>query len=286
MASGIEWAADHGAKVINLSYETLGCPGTIEAAATYAQTKGALTFVSAGNDSQDLSSYYPMPHNVILVSGSDSADQLAPFSNYGGSINLAAPGVSIMTTQPGGYGSWSGTSFASPLAAGVAALIFSLNPGWNPVIVKNLLLATANPVGPANLFGSGRLDAGAALAAAQSCMGGNCVTPASGGPAQPDPPTNAVAVAANLSTVRAYPNPWRSDRHSGIPMTFDRLPLNTDVRIFTISGREVRKLSTNTGSVGWDLNNDSGQHIASGVYLYLATNSLGQQTSGKLAVIR
>ncbi len=69
-------------------------------------------------------------------------------------------------------------------------------------------------------------------------------------------------------------------------MTFDHLAANTDIKIFTISGREVRRVSTTSDSATWDLKNDSGDHVASGVYLYLVTNNLGQQAHGKLAVIR
>jgi hypothetical protein len=95
-----------------------------------------------------------------------------------------------------------------------------------------------------------------------------------------------LSVIQDFNTVRAFPNPWRSDLHSSSPMTFDRLPeaAVTTLRIFTISGEHVRTLS-GTQSMQWDMRNDRGDYVASGIYLYLL-NANGQQKSGKIAVIR
>ncbi len=282
MAYGIEWAADHGAKVINLSYETIGCPGTIEVASQYARSLGALVVVAAGNSAMDLSGQYAIPHSFVLVGATDLSDHQAIFSNYGAPVLLGAPGASILTTEPGGYATASGTSFSVPLVAGVAALIYSLNPSWTPSVVENLILATAKSLGSAQL-GYGRLDAGAALAAAQNCMTGACAVPAS----LANNPPPATVTTSSVASVRAFPNPWRSDKHQAISMTIDQLAPGSEIKIFTISAQLVRRLSADvTGSAPWDLTNDSGDHVASGIYLYLATNNLGQQARGKLAVIR
>lgn len=90
----------------------------------------------------------------------------------------------------------------------------------------------------------------------------------------------------DLSALRAYPNPWRSNQHSAYPMTFDRLPTDgvSSVRIFTISGELVRSLA-GTASVQWDLRNDSGERVASGIYIYLVTVN-NEHRTGKIAVIR
>lgn len=282
MGNGIEWAADHGAKVINLSYDTTGCPGTIEAASQYARSRGALVVVAAGNSAMDLSGQFPSSNSFVLVGATDFSDQRAIFSNYGAPVLLGAPGSTILTTQPGGYGTDSGTSFSAPLVAGVAALIYSLNPSWTPAVVENLILATAKSLGAISM-GYGRIDAGAALAAAQNCLAGNCAVPGSPG-ANPQP---ATVTASDMAAVRAFPNPWRSDKHVAIPMTIDNLAAASEVKIFTVSGRSVRRLSADaTGAAAWDLNNDSGDHVASGIYLYLVKNSSGQTSHGKLVVIR
>src|SRR5258708_1265289 len=93
-------------------------------------------------------------------------------------------------------------------------------------------------------------------------------------------------VPADLSGVRVYPNPWRSDRHSVRQMSFDQLTVNTTVKIFTVSGRWAKTLTTSSTSVTWDLTNDSGDRVASGMYMYLITTDAGQKKTGQVAVIK
>lgn len=100
------------------------------------------------------------------------------------------------------------------------------------------------------------------------------------------PGAEIIAVPEDFGSVRAYPNPWRSDQHSVYPMTFDGFPPSavTTLRIFTIAGEHVRTLS-GTQSIQWDLRNGSGSNVASGIYIYLLTAN-HQQKTGKIAVIR
>jgi thermitase len=111
--------------------------------------------------------------HVVAISATDSNDRLASFSNYGNWITLSAPGTSILTTaNGGGYGFWSGTSFASPIAAGVAALILSVNPALTNQQVLDILKQTADrPSGagtaPDTYFGWGRVNAYRAVLAAE-----------------------------------------------------------------------------------------------------------------------
>ena len=93
-------------------------------------------------------------------------------------------------------------------------------------------------------------------------------------------------VNADLSAVKVYPNPWRSDKHAGKMITFANLPVNTRVKIFTTSGHLAKDLGTVSGQVPWDLTNDSGDKVGSGIYLYLITDSAGNKLKGKLAVIK
>jgi len=110
---------------------------------------------------------------------------------------------------------------------------------------------------------------------------------------------NISLVQADLSAVRVYPNPWRSDKHAAHPsITFDNLTLNTTVKIFTVSGHLVKKLSPQSSGlspdvVTWDLTNDSGDKVASGLYIYLITigdssgySGSGQKARGQIAVIK
>ena len=97
----------------------------------------------------------------------------------------------------------------------------------------------------------------------------------------------STTVVPNLSNVRAYPNPWRVDKHANTSVKFDGMPAGSTVKIFTIAAEEVKKLSADSaGSVSWDRTNDSGQSVASGVYIYLIIDPQGNQTSGKLAIIK
>ena len=86
-------------------------------------------------------------------------------------------------------------------------------------------------------------------------------------------------------SARVFPNPWRRDRHLGAPVTFDELVPGCVVKIFTISGHIVKTLTSSTSSVVWDLKNDSGNHVASGIYIYLVTHTQGGLDRGKLAII-
>ncbi len=92
-------------------------------------------------------------------------------------------------------------------------------------------------------------------------------------------------VTADLSNINVAPNPWRSDKHTGKPITFTQLTANTTIKIFTTSGHKVRQLSGGP-SVTWDLTNESGDKVGSGIYIYLLTDPQGNKVKGKLAVIK
>src|ERR1700733_7464505 len=96
----------------------------------------------------------------------------------------------------------------------------------------------------------------------------------------------AATIATSLSGVRAYPNPWRSDKHANMAVKFDNMPAGSTVKIFTISAEEVKKIGADSNGVAlWDRTNNSGERIASGVYIYLVIDPSGNTTSGKLAII-
>jgi len=92
-------------------------------------------------------------------------------------------------------------------------------------------------------------------------------------------------VEANLNNVLVYPNPWRQDRHNGKPITFTLLPVNSEIQLFAVSGHRVKTLSAPNGTISWDLTNDSGESVASGLYMYLITSPSGK-TRGKLAILK
>jgi subtilisin family serine protease len=160
IANAIRYAADNGAQVINMSFGKAYSPqkDAVDAAVRYAESKGVLLVHAAGNEGANLeaSPSYPTRHflsggtapNWIEVGASapGSADSLAAsFSNYSHTgVDVFAPGVSIWSTVPkGGYERLQGTSMASPVVAGVAALLLSYYPSLTPAQVKDILIQSA-----------------------------------------------------------------------------------------------------------------------------------------------
>jgi subtilisin family serine protease len=167
-AKGINWAADRGARVANLSYVGASSSSTIITAAQYLRSKGGVLLVAAGNTGA-VDNTAPTPY-ITVVAATDSADARASYSTYGSFVDIAAPGSNIMTTKRGGsYGGASGTSLATPVVAGVAALVLAKRPDFSPAQVDSLLTSTAKDLGTAGAdiyFGAGRVDAAAAIASA------------------------------------------------------------------------------------------------------------------------
>ena len=168
LANGITYAADHGVRIANASYGGLAGSSTIQSAGQYLKSKGGLLFVSAGNDG--VNANFPATSTMIPVSATDGNDVITSWSSYGDYVALSAPGLGIYTTSQGSaYGSWSGTSFSSPLTAGVAALLMAANPTLDNLTVENLLYSTAVDLGTTGrdiYYGYGRVNAAAGVQAA------------------------------------------------------------------------------------------------------------------------
>lgn len=192
IARGLTWAADHGALVANISYSASGS-STIKNAAQYLRNKGGLTVVAAGNDGNNPG--FAENTAVISVAATQSNDTRASWSNFGDYVDISAPGVGIWTTQNGGtYGAPSGTSFASPVTAGVVALIMSANPTLSPDDVEQILTGSADDLGTAGwdqYYGEGRVNATRAVQMALSAQ-----------PADSQPPTATVTSPSAGSTVK------------------------------------------------------------------------------------
>ena len=166
-AEGIRYAADQGVKAVNLSYLMAGS-STIDYAAQYLRDAGGLLFVAAGNNGEDPG--WPDFTSFISVGATTSSDTRASWSNFGTYIDIVAPGSGVYSTSgASSYGSMSGTSFASPIAAGVAALLYSINPTFTPQEIEGLIFASCADLGDGgddNVFGHGRIDAAGAVALA------------------------------------------------------------------------------------------------------------------------
>ena len=163
VALAIRYAVDNGASVINMSFGKPVSPYKyfVDEAIRYAASKNVLLVHGSGNEGQDLDEnpFYPNPvfldgskaTNMLTVgaSGDYSTDGLvAPFSNYSSKlVDLFAPGVYINSTIPNNaYDAYDGTSMASPVAAGIAALLISYFPGLTPQQLIDLLDRSGTPV--------------------------------------------------------------------------------------------------------------------------------------------
>lgn len=127
IARGITWAVDNGARVINISLELTEPSPMLEEAVDHAWEKGALVIAAAGNEGSEAPIYPAYYDNVISVAALETNGELAPLSNHGDWVDVAAPGYKIYGTLPNNtYGYKSGTSFAAAHVSGLAALLFSL----------------------------------------------------------------------------------------------------------------------------------------------------------------
>jgi thermitase len=126
VAKGIIWAADHGARVINISLVINQPYQLLEEAVNYAWEKGCTIIAAAGNQGTDQPVYPAAYAHVIAVAASDRTDRITRWSGRGDWVDVAAPGVDIDSTLPGGqHGLRSGSSFSAALVAGEAALLMA-----------------------------------------------------------------------------------------------------------------------------------------------------------------
>jgi hypothetical protein len=170
VASAIKYATDHKARVINFSFGTPDESEVMHDAIRYARARGVLLVAAVGNEnkSNDVLPQFPANWNqeVMGVAALDSDNRKAGFSNFGSSVSVSAPGVSLISIFPEStsdpdYAMWSGTSFAAPLASAEAALILQDNPAHNDV--RGVIESTSSSIddnngGLSGKLGSGRID--------------------------------------------------------------------------------------------------------------------------------
>ncbi len=212
IANGITYAADHGAKVINLSLGGTTASSTLKNAVDYATGKGALVVVASGNNGCDCVMY---PAQYALAVGSvDKYDARYSYSDWGATLDLVAPGTNWATywnpahpTQL--YAAFSGTSSATPVVSGLAALLLAQDPSRTPADLTTRMEASALDLGTSgrdNSYGYGLVDFASAL-------GG--VTPAP--TPTPTPALNPTATPSPTPAPTASPSPSASPTPSATP---------------------------------------------------------------------
>ncbi|MEZ4888189.1 MAG: GEVED domain-containing protein [Chitinophagales bacterium] len=172
--SGFQYAMSNGADVINISWGGTGYSYTYQALINAAYNAGITIVAAAGNSSTSTQFYPAAYNNVIAVAATTSTDTKASFSNYGPWVDVAAPGSSLkscIASSNTAYGYKSGTSMASPVTAGLCALLLSYEPTLQPADILSCLTSTAVPVIGSSDVGAGRISANAAMlcAAPASC---------------------------------------------------------------------------------------------------------------------
>ena len=166
IAQGILYAIEQKADIINMSLGGYGESPLMEAAVKKALDKGITIVAAAGNESTDYYSFPASFEGVISVGSTNERNQLSSFSNYGPSVDLVAPGEDIFSTVYDGkkgssFATFSGTSMASPVVAGVVALLKSKHPDLKPHEIEAILELTAKDLGDRGYdltYGHGLVD--------------------------------------------------------------------------------------------------------------------------------
>ena len=217
-ADGVNWAVARGARIINLSAGGDREDTTLAAAVSNAVRQGVIFITATHNDGRAKVAYPARLASTIAVGNTTSNDILYPTSNYGPEVDLVAPGARIATvSRSGGLVLGTGTSFASAVVSGVAALLCAKRPGLGNAAVRRILRASAEDgVGDARdvpgfdtFYGWGRLNAyHALLLAGLHCTG---VAPEAGGRVTitwPSPGNAAQKAAVGIEFAAAPGGPW------------------------------------------------------------------------------
>jgi thermitase len=215
VATGISWAADHGAKVINVSMGTTSQSSTLDSAVSYATNHGALVVASSGNSGCNCITYPAGSPGALGVAASDQTDTLYSYSNYGSWVGIDAPSGETTTslTDPATGAQWGympvgGTSLAAPVVSAVAGLVLSVAPGLSATSLKSVLMQSADPVAGTHTVASGRVNAYRAMLAA----GASSPTPS---PSLSPSPTTSTTSPTASPTASPTPSPTTTTIFSG-----------------------------------------------------------------------
>jgi subtilisin family serine protease len=217
LAQGITYAVDHGADVINVSFAGSQASRTQEEAVAYAMAHNVVIVAAAGNDNGGPVDYPAAIPGVIAVGATDSSDARCSFSNTGAALDLVAPGSNILTYGSGSTSTfklWSGTSFSSPLVAGVVALMKSANSSLTPGEITDILNHTADNLGAGGWdrdFGWGLLDADEAIAQAANGATTTTTTEPPSTTTTTAPPSTTTTTEPRFADVSAESTPYWSE---------------------------------------------------------------------------
>jgi thermitase len=282
VAQAIIWATDNGAKVISMSLSANTGQQDLKDAIDYAWQHGVVIVAAAGNSGDSVPTYPSSYDHVLAVAATDNQDNKAGFSNYGLWVDVAAPGVNIYSTVPTkpyvGQGEWntplnytylSGTSMATPLVAGVAALIWASPYGIsNDTVVARLEQTSDRIAGTGSYWQFGRVDADKAVAGAATVVTPTPTTLPTPSPTKQPTPTPTKVPTPTVVPPTSTPIPTPTFIPNGT-----RLNLTLFLHGLGLAGDSVRPASTgNTQPL-------HPQRLVT-VTLYNAANSLVLQKTG------
>lgn len=232
VAQGIIWAADNGAKVINLSLGADVASLTLESAVNYATDKGVVVVAAAGNNGTTTPFYPAYYDKVIAVGATDQDDNKPTWSSYGSWVDVAAPGSSIYSTYKTSYIEKSGTSMASPHVAGEAALLYGTICATNTCVREKIESSTDTIAGSGTYWAKGRINVFKA-------MGGGTSEPV----VTPTPTLSPATPTPTVVSPTVTPIPGLNLTVSDITMWFEVVSTSSR-RIYT----KVKVVDKNTGS--------------------------------------
>jgi subtilisin family serine protease len=266
-AVAIQNTSSYGRVVVNMSLGgTGGCAGAVQSAITTAVNAGVVIIAATGNDGSAVNT----PGNcsgVIPMGATDNTNNVASFSSRGAELaagGMVAPGVGLLTTDlNGNTANATGTSFAAPMGAGLAALMLSARPTLTQSQVQTYMRAGAENIGQSSTVqGAGRMNAYRSMRLAVK---------------------GTLAGFDGEQKPIAFPNPFRVSQSPTVSFS---LPTSlqgssTVIKIYTQDGVFLRELT----SLAWDGKNADGNLVASGTYVFVVSSSRGT-ARGRLAVIR
>lgn len=277
IAAGLTWAADRGARVANVSFDVTGS-STVDTAAAYFRSKGGFVAISAGNGSA-FSGTAASP-NLFAVSAIDNNDAIYSWSTTGPRVMVSAPGCVTTTFNGSSYGGACGTSFSSPIVAGVAALAISANPALTSTQIRTIMQNSVDDLGAAGYdttFGFGRINAAKAVAAARALATTTSSTP---------PPTGSTTTTADTTApMISISTPTANSTVFGlVDITFNTSDNRgvTKVELF-INGRLAMTSTSAPFNMQWNT-----RRVASGSYVLTgrAYDAAGNTTTSAGVTVR
>ena len=233
----VYYAINMGAEVLSMSFGGPGAYPPFRTALETAADSGLVLLAAAGNDDNNIIGYPAGYDDVIAVAATTMGDIKADFSSYGTWVTISAPGDQIYSTIPEGYGNMSGTSMSTPVAAGLAALVKGLQPGWSSIEVGQWLAETADDIDPLNPMYAGQLGGGRINA------------------------WRAVDMFVSIDSL------WVD-----LPVDGERLPFNTEGALFV----QYHKTSGQATAVSIELSSENPQVNISQNYHYIGDLSQGE----------